>query len=274
MSYVTTSGYKTYYDLDDFTIPWTSPSTLVIQHGNGRNAQFWRHWPPILGTTWPVIRRDLPGHGRSEDPPESYPWTMDSLVGDLVGFLDELKLDKIHFLGESTGGMLGVAFAAKHPDRIRSLTLCASPTTIGPEGQKLFSFGYPTWQDALRALGSRGWAEALSKVGGTMGDMSPAEREWTLDQVGNISVETLVRYSELISTTDVAPLLGEIKVPTLILAPTHSAATPLAVEKEIHKAIPGSELVVIDGVGHEIYKDKAHECMTALAAFLARVERG
>ena len=274
MPQLTISGYTTYYERDDFTLPWLTPSTFVIQHGMGRNAQFWRHWPPVLATTWPVIRQDLPGHGGSGDPPAGYPWTMDALVADLVAFLDKLDLEKVHFLGESTGGMLGIAFAAKHADRLKSLTLCASPTTIGPEGQKLFAFGYENWQTALRTLGSRGWAEALSKTGGTMGDMTPAERDWTLDQIGRISVDSLVHYSELISTTDVAPLLGEIEVPTLILAPTHSAATPLAQQQAMQKAIPGAELVVVDGVGHEIYKDRAHECLTAVGGFLSKVDRG
>ena len=274
MPQVTISGYSTYYELDDFTLPWLKPSTLVIQHGMGRNAQFWRHWPPVLATTWRVVRRDLPGHGGSTDPGPDYPWTMDALVADFIAFLDKLELEQIHFLGESTGGMLAISVAAKHPERVKSLTLCASPTTIGPEGQKLFAFGYPDWQTALRTLGTRGWAEALSNTGGTMGDMTPDEREWTLDQIGNISVDSLVHYSELISTTDVAPLLGRIKAPTLILAPTHSAATPMAQQEAMQKAIPDAELVVIDGVGHEIYKDKAHECLTAVSAFLAKVDRG
>jgi pimeloyl-ACP methyl ester carboxylesterase len=274
MPQVKIHGYTTYYELDDFTRPWTKPSTLLIQHGMGRNAQFWRHWPPLLATNWRMVRRDLPGHGGSTDPGPNYPWTMDALVEDFIAFLDDLQLKKIHFLGESTGGMLAVAVAAKHPERVKSLILCAAPTTIGPDGQKLFSFGHKDWQTALREMGSRGWAEALSKTGGTMGDMTPAEREWSLDQVGRISVDCLVHYSTLISTTDVAPLLGKIAVPTLILAPTHSAATPLAVEQDIQKAIPNAELVVIDGVGHEIYKDRAHECITAVSAFMSRADRG
>ena len=272
MPHITINGYSTYYEFDDFTPPWLTPITILIQHGMGRNSQFWRHWPATLGTSWPCIRRDLPGHGGSDDPGPDYPWTMDALVSDLVGFLDRLGLQQIHFLGESTAGMLGIAFAARYPERLRSLTLCASPTTIGPAAQEMFAFGHTDWQTAIRTLGSYGWASKLAEIGGTMGSMSPAQREWTLNQFGNIPDRALEGYSRLVSQTDVAPLLKKIITPTLILAPTRSAATPMAQLLAIQQALPGSQLVAIDGEAHEIYIDRASECMRALQDFLQSVE--
>lgn len=272
MPHLTVNGWATYYELDDFTPPWETRTAVFIQHGMGRNAQFWRHWPPSLATQWPVIRRDLPGHGGSDDPGPDYPWTMDALVDDLAAFLDALDVPKIHFLGESTGGMLGVAFAARHPELLQSLTLCASPTTIGPAGQRFFAMGYADWQTAIRTLGPRGWAEALSRLGGTMGQMNEAQRRWTFAQFDRIPTRALEDYSRLISETDVAPLLARISVPTLILAPTRSAATPLAQQHAMSDAIPNARLVEIDGEAHEIYRDRADDCIAAFTAFLRSVE--
>jgi pimeloyl-ACP methyl ester carboxylesterase len=268
MPYLTVNGHRTHYELDDLTRASVGSQALLIQHGMGRNAQFWRHWAEALAARRPVIRRDLPGHGGSEDPGAEYPWTMDSLVADLVGFLDGLGMGRVHFLGESTGGMLGIAFAARYPQRLASLTLCASPTTIGPDAQRMFAFGHADWQSALRSLGSLGWARELSKLGGTMGNMSPRQREWTLAQFGSIPVRVLEGYSRMISQTDVAPLLGRIGVATLVLAPTRSAATPMAQQIAMQRAIPGAELVAIDGAAHEIYLDRAEDCMSAVSAFL------
>ena len=272
MPQINVHGYSSYYELDDFTLPWLSPTSILIQHGMCRNSQFWRHWPPSLAATWPIIRRDLPGHGRSGDPGPGYSWKMDELVSDLAAFLDALDIQQIHFLGESTAGMLGIAFAVRYPNRLRSLTLCASPTTIGPAAQEMFAFGHRDWQTAIRNLGAYGWASELAKLGGTMGNMSPEQREWTLAQIGRIPVHVLEGYSRMVSQTDVAPLLPRINTPTLILAPTGSAATPMEQQLEMQQVIPGAHLTAIDGAAHEIYIDRAEECMKALGLFLQTVE--
>ena len=272
MPYVTVNGYAKYYEIDDFTQPWLSPATIFIQHGMCRNSRFWRHWPPVLATSYRVIRHDLPGHGESQDPGPDYPWTMEAVVDDLVAFLDELKIQQVHFLGESTSGMLGITFAVRYPERVKSLTLCASPLTIGPETQKMFAFGHTDWQTAIRALGTYGWAKALAGMGGTMGNMSPEQQDWVLNQIGKIPDRALVDYSLMASRTNVEPLLKDIRVPVLVLAPTRSAATPMEQQIKMQQAIPGAKLVVIDGVAHEIYRDRAEDCMNALLDFLHAVE--
>ena len=71
-----------------------------------------------------------------------------------------------------------------------------------------------------------------------------------------------------ISTTDVTPMLAEVRVPTLILAPTKSAATPMAEQERIAAALPRADLVRIAGEGHEIYIDRPEECVSALRSFL------
>jgi pimeloyl-ACP methyl ester carboxylesterase len=73
----------------------------------------------------------------------------------------------------------------------------------------------------------------------------------------------------VISTTDITPLLPEVKGPALILAPTRSAATSVEEQESIAAALPQSEIVQIDGAGHEIYIDRADDCVAALREFLA-----
>jgi pimeloyl-ACP methyl ester carboxylesterase len=268
MAEIRINGYVTYYEDDDFTDPWRPRQTVVIQHGFGRNSQFWRHWVPILARDYRVIRRDLRGHGGSGDPGPGDPWSFDGLVGDLRGFCDALALEDVHLLGESTGGMLAVGFAATHPARLRSLTLCATPKTIGPAAQKLFSFGRDSWQSALMEMGSEGWARELLSRPGTFPSADPAQIEWAIRQFGRASAISLAGYSTVICTTDITRLLPEVKVPTLILAPTRSAATSIGEQESIAAALPQSELVQIDGAGHEIYIDRAAECVSTLRGFL------
>ncbi|HEY4709188.1 MAG TPA: alpha/beta hydrolase [Candidatus Acidoferrales bacterium] len=264
------NGYVTFYEDDDFAEPWKPHQTILIQHGFGRTSQFWRQWVPMLAGDYRVVRRDLRGHGGSADPGASDPWTFDGLVRDLVGFCDALDLKDVHLLGESTGGMLAIGFAATHPVRVRSLTLCGTPMTIGPAQQKFFANGHDSWQSALIEMGSEGWARWLLSQPGTAPKGDPGRTEWSIQQFARAQAASLAGYSRVISTTDVTPLLANVKVPSLVLAPTRSAATPMAEQERIAAALPRADLVRIAGEGHEIYIDRPEECVSALRSFLAQ----
>jgi pimeloyl-ACP methyl ester carboxylesterase len=118
-------------------------------------------------------------------------------------------------------------------------------------------------------MGSEGWARELLSRPGTFPSTDPAQIEWAIRQFGRARTESLVGYSRVISTTDITPLLTEVKVPVLLLAPTRSAATTIEEQESIAAALLQAELVQIDGAGHEIYIDKAAECVAALRNFLA-----
>lgn len=261
-------GYRTHYEVDDFAPPWRSRETILIQHGLGRSAAFWFHWVPLLAGDYRVVRRDLRGHGRSADPGPDHRWSLEELMLDLEGFLDALELERVHLLGESTGGMLAVAFAVRAPERVASLTLCSTPRTIGPEAQRFFAFGHADWQTAIRTLGSEGWARTLASGAGTVPQGDPAFHEWAIREMGRTPAHVLEEYSKIVSQLDVTPLLPQVSVPTLILAPTHSAATPLAEQVAMRDAIPGASFSAIETPSHEIYVEEPEQCVAALRAFL------
>jgi pimeloyl-ACP methyl ester carboxylesterase len=261
-------GYVTHYELDDFTPAWRPGEPLVIQHGLGRSGSFWSGRVPLLAGEYQVIRRDLRGHGRSADPGPDYRWSLEDLMRDLEGFLDALELDRVHLLGESTGGMLAVAFAVRRPERLRSLTLCSTPRTIGPAAQQFFAFGHADWQTAFRELGSEGWARALASQAGTVPQHEADYREWAIREMGRTPVHVLEGYSRVVSELDVTPLLPQVAAPTLILAPTHSAATPLSEQVELRDAIPGARFAAVEAPSHEIYVDEPVQCTEALRLFL------
>ena len=266
MPLLSSSLYNTWYEDDCFCDPWTEPETVLIQHGFGRNAQFWHHWVPKLAGQYRVIRRDLRGHGQSGDGGDA-PWPFDGLVEDLSQFIATLELGKVHLIGESTGGMLSTGLAHRHPEQLRSLTLCSSPTTISPAGQRYFAAGHKDWRTALTTMGSEGWARWLLGQPGTASMVGPDQSEWWVQQFSQAPATALANYSDVISNTDTASLLPELTVPALVLAPTRSAATTLPDQLSIASAIPGAQIMSIDGSGHEIYVDKAEDTVRAFLSF-------
>jgi len=263
-------GYTTHYEDDDFTDPWRPGETILIQHGFGRNSRFWYHWVPALAGEFRVVRRDLRGHGGSGDGGE-LDWSFEGLVDDLAAFIDEVAPGPTHLVAESTGGMLAVGLAVRHPAKLRSLTLCACPTTIDAAGQRFFAGEHRSWQEALVELGSEGWARWLLSQPGTFPSSERQRVEWAIRQFGRASPSALAEYSRIISATDVAPLLAQIRVPSLLLAPTRSAATSIEAQQRIAISIPGALLVPIDGQGHEIYVDRHEDCIRALRKFVRGV---
>jgi 3-oxoadipate enol-lactonase len=140
---------KLHYTIDDFTDPWTTAGTLVLQHGYARNSSFWYSWIPYLSRFYRLVRMDLRGHGRSPvdfDPATAS--TLDAYIEDIVALLDRLGSGAVHYCGESFGGILGMVLAAEHPARVRTLTLVPAP--VYQNAQAAFAAGYATREEALR----------------------------------------------------------------------------------------------------------------------------
>ena len=70
-----------YYEDDDFTDPWARPDTVILHHGNAKNARLWYAWVPLLARDFRVIRLDARGFGRSSVPAPGYPWSLDEHAG-------------------------------------------------------------------------------------------------------------------------------------------------------------------------------------------------
>ena len=99
-----------YYEVDDFTDPWTKPETIVLHHGNCKSTRFWYRWVPILARHYKVVRLDARGLGRSTVPPPGYQWSLTGFAQDLERLLDHLKLDQAHLVGETVGGTISMQF--------------------------------------------------------------------------------------------------------------------------------------------------------------------
>jgi pimeloyl-ACP methyl ester carboxylesterase len=182
-------------------------------------------------------------------------------------FLDALGLQQVHYIGESIGGILGVAFAARWPERLKSLTICNSPTTIRPQAGKALSGQHGNVQSALATGGSRGWGRLLIEQKIISGK-NPAHIEWVVNEWSKTPTHVLQGITRMLGGADTTPLLPQINVPTLILAPARSPITPLSDQITMRTLIPNARIAVVEGPGHEIYVDEPEECLNALLKFL------
>jgi len=272
MPQVDVNGISIHYELDDFTDPWEPSDTIWIQHGYGRSGKFWYHWVPPLARDYRVLRVDMRGHGQSGDPAADHAWTVDDLLSDIRGVIEALDLGAVHYVGESVGGILGIALASQSPELLKSATLVAGPLSIRPEIQEIFALGEKDWPTAMEKLGGDGWARGLMGYGAAAPGSSEAKLEWGLGEWAKNRPTMLANLAKLAATVNVESLLPEVKVPTLILAPAKSLISPLDEQVKIRMTIPDARIAVIEDSWHEIYLDKPDACISALLEFLGSLE--
>ena len=77
-------GHEMHYDVDDFTDPWGTPSTVLLLHGNAESGAAWYGWVPRLARQLRVVRPDMRGFGRSTPMPRDFAWSLDVVIGDYL----------------------------------------------------------------------------------------------------------------------------------------------------------------------------------------------
>lgn len=105
---------------------------VIFLHGGLANSNYWGHQVRALSKNYQVIVMDSRGHGRSTN--NDTPYSYDTMMEDVIGLMDFLKIKKAAIVGWSDGGIIGINMAIHHPDRITKLF--AFGANSNPNGTK------------------------------------------------------------------------------------------------------------------------------------------
>lgn len=104
---------------------------VILLHGFPELNHSWRHQLPALAASgYHAVAPDLRGYGESDAPPEVSDYALPNLVGDIVGLLDALGVERAHMVGHDWGGSIAWVMAARMPERLRSLVILNSPHPV------------------------------------------------------------------------------------------------------------------------------------------------
>ena len=204
-------------------------------------------------------------------------YTLSEMAGDTVGLLDALGLTSAHLVGISMGGMIAQTVAIEHPERVRTLTSIMSTTgdpSVGgatPEALGALLAPPATTREeaqaravaAYRVIGSPGYPldeEALRERAGLSFDRAH-------DPAG-VGRQLLA----ILASPDRTPRLAEIGVPTLVIHGAQDTLVNVSGGRATAAAIPGSELAVLEGMGHVLPRELWPDLVDRIAAHVARVE--
>lgn len=199
----------------------------------------------------------------------SMAYGLSDMAADVAGLLDALDIDRAHIAGCSLGGMVAQQFAIDFPDRVRSLTSIMSMTgdrTVGlPTPEAAAVLGRPPAPTREIAIAN---AVMSSRIVG-----SPAfpltEEELLRRATAKVDrayrpAGTARQYAAALGSPDRTPGLHDVKAPAVVI---HGAEDPLinvSGGQATAAAIPGAELVVIPGMGHDLPSEAWEQMVDAI----------
>lgn len=272
-TYRTEDGVSLYYDVHDFRDPWIEddePETVLLHHGFARSMKWWQPWVPALSRTYRVVRFDVRGCGRSEVPPRDADWSATRLIDDALGLINHLKIQRVHWIGEASGALLGEIFAVTYPERLQSLTLISGPPVL--EQSLLASYAL-TESDSLVAMERYGLPEWLRRTNAARFDEGGDPRfvAWHTAEQSKTAFHAAYRLHETFRNGDMRGELSKIKAPTLLVVPSKSPVTPLEQQKMMQAKIPNARLVVVEGKPSELVLTVADRTIAQTLRFLADI---
>jgi 3-oxoadipate enol-lactonase len=222
--------------------------TIVLVNGLADDLETWvLQMDDFLAAGYRVLRFDNRGIGASSKPAGPYSSAM--LADDAKALVDSLGITGFHLMGVSMGGMIAQEYALSYPGDLRSATFACTYAEPGPFCSRMFAM----WADMAPVLGVPFvmrdvtlWAFTVpffEQRGEDLAEFETAMRY--MDQ----PVHAYLAQLAVIQGHDTTSRLGDISVPSLILAGEEDILIPVSLSRRIHDGIPGSEWATTKG-GH------------------------
>jgi pimeloyl-ACP methyl ester carboxylesterase len=273
-------AYQTFGDAED-------PALLLIM---GLGAQL-IHWQEefcemLAGRGYHVIRfdnRDVGHSTKMNDAPvpdlaavatgdlSGATYTLDDMADDATGLLDHLGIDAAHVAGASMGGMVAQTMAVRHPRRVLSLCSIMSTTgnrTVGqamPQALSVLLTPAPPDRDgyidfhikAFKAIGSPGF---------------PFDEEFLRWRAGETYDRSYYpdgfkrQLLAIFASGDRTEALAQISAPTVVIHGSEDPLITVSGGEATARAVPGAELLVIPGMGHDLPRGVWEQIIDAITA--------
>jgi len=263
---------------------------VVLLHGFPEIAYSWRHQVPALfDAGYRVISYDQRGYGKSGKPENVEAYSLENLVGDLIGLLDRLGLDKATVVGHDWGSIVAWTAAVTQPDRIDRVVSLNVP-------YRGACVGFPTIDFLRSQLSERfGYVLMFQEEGVAEAGFSANPERWLMSFYGAAFGESysmtdadFSMYAEAFKSggitgpvnwyrnidrnaqTYASKINAPITQPTLMIAADNDPVLPLSLVDGMDRWIDDLETVVVEDCGHWTQQEQPDVVNTALIDWLDR----
>lgn len=242
----------------------TGPA-LIFCDGLGCDGYIWKYLHPALVERYQLVFWHYRGHGRSAAPKHPYALGLSALRSDLTAVMDALQLSEATMLGHSMGVQLLLDLALSEPERVRALVLlCGGPgrpldtlhgtATLGrafPLIRKV-ALRWPKavqrlWETVLRSEFCFLWTTSF-EVNGKL--VKRQDLQPYFDHLCAMDVRFFVNMVTYLQAHTVIDRLGQVQVPSLIVAGEHDTLTPLRLSEIMQDRMPNAQLLVVPNGSH------------------------
>ena len=205
----------------------------------------------------PDIREVVAAVTQGRTPPVAY--TLDEMAADAAGLLEALHIERAHIVGASMGGMIAQLVAADYPEKTLSLTSIMSSTgnpglpRAKPEAIARLNTPAPNPTENLEAFLDHS-VEGAKVMAGTYPVNEKLVRENALSDFHRsyYPVGFQRQYAGIMASPDRRPKLATIKAPAVVIHGEADPLVPVEAGRDTADNIPGAELILVPGVGHEM----------------------
>lgn len=281
----TVDGSPIYFRTTEPVHPPPHPRTVVLCDGIGCDGFVWKYLRRDLSREHRIIHWHYRGHGRTPKPRDPGRVTIPDLAEDLVSVLNECQIERAILIGHSMGVQVSLETYRRHRDRVQSMILaCGAP------GHPLKTFHdsdrLETLVPRLRAVVGRA-PRLFNRLSRTF---LPTRASYTIAAMLEVNADLMDKsdfmpYLRGISRVDfelfldmlnaanhhtARDILDDIETPVLIIAGTHDHFTPPWLSLQMHRAVPESELIMVDRGTHTAPIEHPEQINAAVLEFLER----
>ncbi len=228
-------------------------SPLMLIHGAGGSRL---DWPADLRrlADAAVYTLDLPGHGRSGGKGRD---AIADYAADVVAFLDEIGIQQAVVAGHSMGGAVALTMALNSPERVTGLVLIGTGARlrVAPAILERIPIDF---EAAVDIITRTAWAT----------DVSPELVDLGRERLREAGSDVLLGDLTACDRFDVMERLGEIDVPTLVIAGSADRLAPVKYARYLAEHISGAQIAIVEGAGHMVMLEQPAEVADAVREFL------
>jgi 3-oxoadipate enol-lactonase len=247
---------------------------IVFVHGFTGNSRNWALTVPALRDEFRTISVDLRGHGLSEKPANEDEYALEVMASDVYQLLQSLDVTECVLVGHSMGGMVSQLLVLDHPEAVRALVLVDTAAEV----PKSLLYDERRKQRAgLIEIARDQGMKAVFDEQLRITPIHPALKAnpryidiWREQFLMTSREAYIAGANGMASRRSVVDDLARVVVPTLVICGEKDEPF-LDPSRQMHEAIPGSELVIIPGAGHGPQMETPAEFNRVLTQFLAKV---
>ena len=240
--------------------------SLVFLHYYGGSSRTWKYVTAKLAPNFHTLTIDHRGWGESDAPADGY--RLADLAADAEGVIAALKLERYVFIGHSMGGKVAQLMASRQPAGLAGLVLVApsppSPMVMPAQAREMMAGAYAT----------RETVEATIDNVLTAKKLSAEDREQVVEDSLRGASPAKIAWPRSTSLEDIAAQVGDIHVPTLVIAgELDRVDPPIRLRAELLPRIPQAVMHVLPGTGHLSMLESPDAVAALIADFCTTLTR-